>query len=108
MLGFINHNHGTGKMANTECSNTTQTPAQLTEQLQQLDEALAKLVAGQRMKSLTVGSGEFQRRYSFTEVTYENLAAERARVRNELEIVSPAAPTFRESSVMYTTYEKLA
>jgi len=53
--------------------------------LNEVNAAISKLVNGERLRLLTVGSGEFQRRYSFAEITMENLQTIKADLLRELQ-----------------------
>lgn len=74
-----------------------------------LDAAIAKQIAGESFRSFTVGSGEFQRRYSYQEVSLTDLQAYRQSLYSELASLAESieiAPKFRKSSHMMTSYSK--
>jgi len=78
---------------------TTRTETELLQAIGEVNTAMQKLINGERLRALTVGSGEFQRRYSFAELTVENLQAEREILQAELEALrdTKAGPQFRST-----------
>ena len=81
-------------------------PVELKAALVQLDAAISDLISNKRVRSFTVGSGEFQRRYTFAETTLGELQRERKRLQERLQAVEPCKQTYRNSSFMNTIYVK--
>lgn len=57
---------------------------QVQAELTTVNAALQNIIAGKRVTSLDIGSGEFRRSYSYQEITYDMLKAEQAELTQEL------------------------
>lgn len=85
-----------------------ETEAELLAQLTTLQAAITATINGTRLSQLIVGSGDFQRRYTYTECTLESLKAERDAVQTKLSLLATAAePTYRESAPLGVSWSKL-
>lgn len=63
--------------------------------------ALTQLYQGERLTTLIVGTGDSQRRYTWQEITVENLKASLNELRQELLAISDSPEmTFRTTSSM--------
>jgi len=77
-----------------------------------LTEAITSLTLGKRITTLIVGSGAFQRRYTYQEVTLENLNAQLSMYEAELLAAkslvagTPLLPTFRSFGSLRMGYSK--
>ena len=72
-------------------------------QLASVNAAITLLIQGKLKKELVVGSGNFQRRYTFEtgSLTLENLKAYRNELLQIINVLSPATlPTFRANAVI--------
>lgn len=75
------------------------TQAEIQDDLDVVTAALQKLIAGDRLTRLQLGSGEFSRVYEFQELTYDNLKTEEANLKAELDaITSEQQMQFRNNS----------
>lgn len=63
--------------------------------------AISDLYAGKRLTTLIVGTGDSQRRYSYQEITPENLKAHLNELYTELlSVATDPTPTFRNFASM--------
>jgi uncharacterized coiled-coil protein SlyX len=80
--------------------------------LNTLTSAVSNLYLGKRITTLIVGSGAFQRRYTYQEISIENLNAQITRLQEELFAAQNTAsagallPTFRAFSTLRFTCSK--
>ena len=78
---------------------TTMTLAEAEAQLLQINIAIQDLLLGKRISELKVGSGEFSRWLSYSEVTLDNLTAYRSELRAIIESLTPeATPIYRANA----------
>lgn len=74
---------------------TTLTLDEATAQLATVNAAIEALIQGKRLKELRVGSGSFQRLYTFSEITIESLKEHRDELLAEINALSATTPTFK-------------
>lgn len=79
---------------------------ELNAELLQYQQALAEITSGNRVTEMVVGSGATQRKYKYQDINEEFIRSEIARLKGELLTAQSQTPTYRASSVMYTTYGK--
>ena len=78
---------------------------ELQEQLQTINEAIQKLIKGERLTKVEVGSPAFRRIYEFSQVTLENLTNERNIIQQKLLDLTQTEPTYR-TTAHYMTWRK--
>ncbi len=77
------------------------TQQQIQTDIDAVSAALSSLYSGQRLTTLIVGTGDSQRRYTYQEITVENLQAALNGYRQELmELTPEIGMTFRSSCSM--------
>jgi len=75
------------------------TAVQIQSDLDTINAALQDLYAGERLTTLIVGSGEFQRRYTYQELSVDNMLGVKRTLEGELAHLTPSvAPSFRTFS----------
>ena len=83
-----------------------ETKNELVLQLTSVNDAIARIIAGEHITELIIGSGLFTRKYKYTEISLSMLKEERIRITTKLAVIDGTAQTFRASSVVQTTYSK--
>lgn len=68
------------------------------KQLTTLNAAISDLIAGKRLTSLRIGSGNFQREYKYQEITLETLEAMRQDVLQIIYSYEGTKPVFRTNA----------
>ena len=68
---------------------------ELKDQLTTVQAAITSLLEGKRLTSLRVGSGTFQRLYTYQEIDLEHLVMLRDELRENIAIQEPDTVTFR-------------
>ena len=69
-----------------------------TTQLVTVNAAIQQLIEGKRIKELRVGSGNFQRLYSYSEITLEALKTLQQELLITIDSYAPAITTFRTNA----------
>lgn len=73
---------------------------ELKTQLSTVQSAISELLAGTKRTVLVVGSGNFQRRYEFGEVTLEALVELRDNLLQQICALEGTTPTFRTNATI--------
>lgn len=75
-------------------------------QLVTVNAAIQKLINGERIKELRVGSGTFQRLYIYSEVTFDELKVLQQELLITIDSYAPAIPVFRTNAHIPMTVGK--
>lgn len=78
----------------------TMTLAEAQAQLTTVNAAIDQLLSGNRLTQLRVGSGTFQRLYTYQEISLESLTALRNELNSVIDALSPAIPIFRNNATI--------
>ena len=75
------------------------TEREIRQDINTVECAIQEIISGERVTKLLVGSGEFQRTYQFSEITYESLREIKAELLQELDIILTGSQvTYRQNS----------
>lgn len=79
---------------------------ELQTDLQLVKEAYTRLLSGESVTQLIVGTGVTKRQYTFAEITPTLLLSEKKRLEGELTNLQETIPVFSKNSYMQTTWSK--
>jgi len=75
------------------------TKQQLEQDLIAIDNAISKLISGEKLRKFSIGSGDFINTYEYHEITYDMLMKLRKITLQELAVLCPQTIKYRQSSV---------
>ena len=79
---------------------------ELKTDLQLVNDAYKRLLSGESVTQLIVGTGVTKRQYTFAEITPALLLAEKKRLEGEIANLQGTEPVFSKHSRMQTTWSK--